>query len=201
MKVTPAEPQKGTEDPVYNAFTPLPRHLMADQLHTLHSLPSLSRIRRNHGLEHATIHILSQQFPNRRFIGRSDIQGFYLYGDVPAEVLESAVHEALRRLRQGEHQLAIHPNCGTNLVTSAIIAGTASFLTLMGSERENWRRRLERLPLAIAATLAALIVSQPIGRSVQQHITTQGDPERLEVISIQRVHNGSNPVFHILTKN
>lgn len=174
---------------------------MADRLHTLQNLPAFSRIRRNHGLEHATIHILSQQFQNRRFIGRSNTGGFFLYGDVPVEALESAVQEALHRLRQGEHHLAIHPNCGTNLVTSAILAGAASFVTLMGSERENWRRRLERLPLAIAATLLALIVSQPIGRSVQQHITTQGDPERLEVLSIQRVRNNSHPVYHILTKN
>ncbi|MCK4740661.1 MAG: hypothetical protein KAS80_00085, partial [Anaerolineales bacterium] len=72
---------------------------MADRLHTLRNLPALSRIRRNHGLEHATIHILSQQFPNRRFIGRSNTRGFFLYGDVPADALESAVQEALRRLR------------------------------------------------------------------------------------------------------
>ena len=174
---------------------------MTGRLHTLQHLPALSRIRRNHGLEHATIHILSQQFPNRRFIGRSNTRGFFLYGDVPAEALDSAVHEALRRLRQGEHQLAIHPNCGTNLVTSAILAGAASFVTLMGSGHENWRRRLERLPLAIAATLLALIVSQPIGRSVQQHLTTQGDPERLEILSILPVHTHSNPFYHILTKN
>jgi len=174
---------------------------MADRLHSLRNLPALSRIRRNHGLEHATIHILSQQFPNRRFIGRSNTQGFFLYGDVPAGVLETAVQEALRRLHQGERQLAIHPNCGTNLVTSAMLAGAASFFTLIGSEREHWRRRVERLPLAIAATLFALIVSQPVGRSVQQHITTQGDPEQLEVVSIQRVHNHLNPVYHIRTKN
>ncbi len=174
---------------------------MADQLRTLRNLPALSRIRRNHALEHATIHILSQQFPNRRFIGRSSTQGFFLYGDVPIDVLDSAVQEALRRLRNGEHQLAIHPNCGTNLVTSAILAGTASFLTLMGSEHENWRRRAERLPLAIAATLFALIVSQPLGLSVQQHITTQGDPEQLEILSIKRFHTNSSPVYHILTKN
>ncbi|TET29357.1 MAG: hypothetical protein E3J69_13470 [Anaerolineales bacterium] len=174
---------------------------MTDHLQSLRNHPSLSRIRRNHALEHATIHILNQQFPNHRFIGRSNTQGFFLYGDVPIDVLESAVQEALRRLRNGEHQLAIHPNCGTNLVTSAILAGTASFLTLMSSEHENWRRRAERLPLAIAATLFALIVSQPLGLSVQQHITTQGDPEQLEVLSIRRIHTSSNPVYHILTKN
>jgi len=174
---------------------------MADRLHTLRNLPALSRIRRNHALEHATIHILSQQFPNRRYIGRSNTRGFFLYGDVPAEVLESAVHEALRRLRHGERQLAIHPNCGTNLVTSAILAGAASFLSLLGGERETWRRRVERLPLAITATLFALIVSQPIGRYVQQHITTQGNPEQLEIFSIHRVLNSSNPVYQILTKN
>ncbi len=201
MIVIHAEPRSATLDPVYNAITRLLRPEVTDQLQTLRNHPALSRIRRNHALEHATIHILSQQFPNRKLIGRSNTQGFFLYGDVPVEALESATQEALRRLRNGEHQLAIHPNCGTNLVTSAILAGTASFLTLMGSEHENWRRRAERLPLAITATLLALIVSQPIGLSVQQHITTQGDPEQLEVLSIRRVQTNSNPVYHILTKN
>ena len=174
---------------------------MADQLASLRNVPAISRIRRNHGLEHATIHILSQRFPDSRFVGRSNTQGFYIYGDVPAEELELVVGEALLRLRNGEHKLAIHANCGTNLVTSAILAGAASFFTLSGSAGDSWRRRLERLPLTIATILLALIVSQPLGLSVQQHITTQGDPELLEVISIQRIRASSNPLYFIQTAN
>lgn len=175
---------------------------MTDRIHnTPGNISALSRLRRNHALEHATIHILSHRFPDRRFIGRSNARGFLLYGDIPAEALEAAVLEALRRLRRGERHLAIHPNCGTNLVTSAILSGAASFFTLMSSGHENWRRRVDRLPLAIAATLLALIVSQPIGRSIQQHITTQGDLEHLEVISIERVQSNSYLVYRIYTKN
>ena len=71
--------------------------------------PPFSRVRRNHGLEHATIHVLSERYPNTTFIGRSDGKGFYIYGQVATDVLRAAVNEALTRLRNGEHSLAIHP--------------------------------------------------------------------------------------------
>ena len=47
----------------------------------------ISRIRRNHGLEHATIHVLSEANPRRRLIGRSDYGGFWLLGEVSTEEL------------------------------------------------------------------------------------------------------------------
>jgi len=64
---------------------------MSDFIQQCLSLPVLSRIRRNHGLEHATINILSERFPNTTLIGRSDRQGFYLYGQVSTEALRQAI--------------------------------------------------------------------------------------------------------------
>jgi hypothetical protein len=90
--------------------------------------PTLLRIRRNHALEHATIHLLSARPVRTLLVGRSDSRGFYLMGEVPTDDVESAVLQALARLRAGEARLAVHPNCGTNLVTGAALAGTASFL-------------------------------------------------------------------------
>jgi len=165
------------------------------------SLPALSRIRRNHGLEHATINVLSERFPNTTLIGRTDRQGFYLYGQVPTEALRQAVDEALARLRGGEHSLAIHPNCGTNLVTSGILTGMASFFSLFGSKDEGWRERLERLPLAIAVSTLALIISQPIGRAAQQHLTTQPDPGPLEVLSVHSLRSDRVKIHRVLTRN
>jgi hypothetical protein len=160
----------------------------------------LSRIRKNHGLEHATIHVLSHRYPKKTFIGRSDNKGFYLYGDLSTEVLREAVEESLDRLRSGEHQLAIHPNCGTNLVTSAALAGTASFLSLLGSKNEGWRERMERLPLAVAVTVLALIAAQPLGRLAQQRLTTIADPGSLEIIDIQRLQRGRAIIHRVLTR-
>ena len=174
---------------------------MSDMLKRLLQQPSISKIRRNHGLEHATIHLLSQKYPDRSFVGRSDAGGFWLYGDVPTSAVIAAVDEALSRLKNGEHHLAVHPNCGTNFVTAGLLGGTASFFSLAGSEDENWSTKLERLPLAITLTTIALIIAQPLGRAAQRHITTQGDPQNLHIKDIERVQDGSTALHRVLTQD
>jgi len=161
--------------------------------------PPLVNIRRNHALEHATIHLLSQRFPDRTFIGRSDMRGFFLYGQIDTGALIEVIDEALARLRRGERSLAIHPNCGTNLVTSGLLAGTAAYATFFGSERDGWLKRLDRLPLAILMTILALIVAQPLGRSAQQHLTTEGNPGSLHVQHVERFLSSGAVVHRVHT--
>lgn len=163
--------------------------------------PILSRVRRNHGLEHATIHVLTERYPNTTFIGRSDGRGFFIYGQVPTEAVWNAVREALERLRNGERALAIHPTCGTNLVTAGILAGTASFLSLLGTKDEDWRKRLQRLPTAVAATTLALLIAQPIGRAAQEHLTTEPNPGSLEIVAVHPLRSGRGNVHRVLTTN
>jgi hypothetical protein len=160
----------------------------------------LLRTRRNHALEHATIHLLSARLPHTPMVGRSDSRGFYLYGNVPTDSLESAAFDALDRLRSGEHQLAIHPNCGTNLLTSGLFAGAVAFFALLGTSQSRWRDRLSRLPLAIFGTTMALIVSQPVGAAAQRYITTMGDPGAMEIVGIHRIRRGRNGLHRVLTK-
>jgi hypothetical protein len=160
---------------------------------------AIHKIRRNHALEHATIHLLSRRNPQTRIIGRSDRRGFYLYAELPTDEIYSAAQEALERLRAGEHRLAIHPNCGTNLVTAALLAGLASFSSLSGTSKEDWRGRIERLPLAIFMTTLALIIAQPLGRSAQKHLTTDSDPGRLEIIGIRRVSSIGGTTHRVFT--
>ena len=107
----------------------------------------VSRIKRNHGLEHATIHVLSEGHKRFSAQGNSDHRGFHLniYGDVTEEEVAAAVAEAHRRLRAGERQLAVHPNCGTVLVTTAVLATLAAQTVLTF---EQWRA--ERAPAAEA---------------------------------------------------
>jgi hypothetical protein len=144
---------------------------------------------------------LSRKYPDRSFIGRSDAGGFWLYGDVPTSAVIEKVDEALTRLQNGEHQLAVHPNCGTNFVTAGLLGGTASFLSLAGSEDEGWSSRWERLPLAITLTTVALIAAQPLGRAAQRHITTQGDPQNLRVHHIERIQDGATVLHRVLTQD
>lgn len=161
--------------------------------------PRFARIRRNHALEHATIHTLSGRYPNKSFIGRSDPKGFFLYGDISRDEVRTAADEALARLRRGDAHLAIHPNCGTNLVTSGLLAGSASFFALIGIGNKNWRQRLERLPMAITLTMISLIIAQPLGKAVQKHITTDGDPGQLEIIDVREMHGIHGTTHRVLT--
>jgi hypothetical protein len=160
------------------------------RLQTILDVPLIRRIRRNHGLEHATIHLLSRQIPDLRMVGRSDWDGFWLHGNVPTEDVEQSVNRALERMQGGEHQLAIHPNCGTNLVTMALL-GTAVVLTaLVGSERKRFGR-LERIPLMVVGLMGAVLFGQSLGLQLQKHVTTSGDPGDLEVVEIRRVEHGN----------
>jgi len=170
-------------------------------LDRLLSSPILSRIRRNHGLEHATIHVLSQRYPGTPLVGRSDVRGFFLYTQLPIEVVRQSITEALERMRAGEHRLAIHPNCGTNFLTAGVLATMASYFSLYGGRDERWQDRLARLPLAVFVTSMALILAQPLGNAAQLHLTTQGDPEGLQVDAIVPLRRGRNKLYRILTSD
>lgn len=166
---------------------------------TILGIPFVSRIRRNHGLEHAVLHLLAQRYPQRSMAGHSDANGFWLIGDVPTEVVHSVVVEARERLRAGEHRLAVHPNCGTNFVTAGVLAGLAAFIALFGAER-RLRDRLERLPLATTLATLALIAAQPLGLSIQRHITTSGEVGELIVVDIVPNRRGNITSHRIITR-
>lgn len=146
-------------------------------------LPVVRRTRRNHGLEHATIHLLSGRIKDLKMAGRSDAGGFVLIGEAPTEMIEGAVRDALRRMRNGEHHLAVHPNCGTNLVTTGFLTTTAAMLGFTGSTR---RGAWERLPMVTMLVMFTILFSQPLGLSLQRHLTTDGDPADLEIVNITR---------------
>lgn len=143
----------------------------------------IRRTRRNHGLEHATITVLARRVRGLQMAGRSDASGFYLIGNVPTPQIESAVHEALHRLRSGEHGLAVHPNCGTNLVTTALVVALVALLGTAGTTRKNF---WDRLPLVMLGVMGALLYAPALGFGLQRHFTTDGDPGDLTVHSIQR---------------
>jgi len=159
----------------------------------------VSRIRRNHGLEHATLHMLSRQFPNQALAGYSYPGGFWLVGNVSTETVQLAVEEALQRMLNGEHNLAVHPGCGTNYLTSGVLAGLAGGLAMLGAGKRV-RDRLERLPLAFALATLGIIVSQPLGRILQERVTTDGVPGGLHVIEIMRYEQGRLVLHRVRTR-
>jgi len=165
---------------------------------TILDIPLVSRIRRNHGLEHATINILSQRFPSRPLAGYSTPGGFFILGNVPTEELRQAVFQALVRMGNGERQLAIHPGCGTNYVTTGAVAGTLAWLGMAGARSK--RQRAERLPLAIALAVLGVIAAQPLGPVIQQRITTSGDPGGMSIVDVFPVRMGRVSLHRVTTR-
>jgi hypothetical protein len=156
---------------------------IADWMRPVLEFPLIRRTRRNHALEHATIHVLAGRTRNLRMAGRSSDSGFVLMGDVPTEQVERAVEDALRRMNEGESQLAIHPNCGTNLVTSGVMTTLAGYVGLrLGVKTVTYNR----LSWTLSLMMAAILASQPIGMSIQKHITTDGQPGDLEIVKVTR---------------
>jgi hypothetical protein len=167
-------------------------------LQPLLDIPYIRRTRRNHGLEHATIHLLSERLRNLRMVGRSDAGGFWLLGDVSSEDVQTCANTALQRMQAGEHRLAIHPNCGTNLITVAALGTLAVLVALIGSERERWGK-IQRIPLVATGLLIAAVFGQPLGMQVQEHITALGDPGDLRILDIRRTSRGGLTAHRVRT--
>jgi hypothetical protein len=141
------------------------------------------RLRRHHGIEHATVTLLSRRLPGTFIAARSDLQGFIVYGDVDEPTLRVAVEEAIGRLREGERQLALHANCGTNLAVSGVLSGAAAWLLSSGHKRPWW----DRLAGAVLGATLALLVAPPVGRWAQENITTSSDVAGLRVGDVLRL--------------
>ena len=144
------------------------------------------RLRQHHGIEHATVTLLSRRLPGTFIAARSDLQGFILYGDVDVLTLRAAVEEAMDRLGQGERQLAVHPNCGTNLAVTGLLSGSAAWLLSSGRKRLWW----DRLSGAILGATLALLVAPPIARWAQENITTSPVVIDLRVDDVVRLDGG-----------
>jgi hypothetical protein len=156
----------------------------------------IARIRRNHALEHATIHVLSQHHPQLRVVGRSTPGGFILYGNIATEYVTPAANEALRRLQHGEKGLAVHAHCGTNLATAGILAGLSSFLVMSGRSRSRLSR-LEKLPQVLLAATVAIVLAQPVGLILQARLTTSTDLEGVTIKSVTRQVRGRMVIHQV----
>jgi len=162
-------------------------------------LPLILETRRNHALEHATIHMLSAKYPDRHLAGHSNPTGFFILGNVTTEDLKDAISEALTRLRAGESELAIHAGCGTNFATTALLAGSMAWFPLSGVR--SMRRRLWLLPFAVAFGVLGFVLSQPLGPILQAKVTTEADMGNLQVEEIMPLRKRGVAVHRVITRS
>lgn len=165
-------------------------------MNILEQVPLVAATRRNHGIEHATVYMLSRRQPDRRLVARSDHRGFLIFGDTTDSELTDAVNEALHRLQAGDVNLAVHPNCGTNYVTSGMLAGMAAWLAGRMSDRKwSW---WEQVPLVVVAATLALFVAQPVGHALQTHVTTSAQVAGIRLAGVTRRPNLGSVVVHFV---
>jgi uncharacterized protein DUF6391 len=138
------------------------------------------RTRQNHALEHATVTLLSQTLPTLNASARSNSRGFIIFADAPVDDVRQAADEALGRLQAGESELAIHPNCGTNLAVGLSLALVGSLFALTAL------RPRTRIATVAAGSLAGITVARPVGTLMQRYITTLADVQDIRLKSVRR---------------
>lgn len=156
-------------------------------------LPLLLETRRNHAVEHATLHILARKYKNQTMGGHSNPTGFYLMGNFTREDIQSAADEAMQRLRAGESGLAIHEGCGTNIATSTLLPATFAFVPMRRARSNFWRILL--IPFAIGLAVFGYFLSRPLGPWLQRNVTTEADLGDMRIVDIIPVRKGLHRVI------
>jgi membrane protein implicated in regulation of membrane protease activity len=135
-------------------------------------------LRRNHALEHATIVVMMQREPGRRFNGFSDDDGFFVQGvRSSTDDVDGAAREALKRLRAGEKGLAIHRNCGTTIVAANMLAAVFFLVALGVGLYLGWPLYL----LILGGVALSLLLRVPLSLMLQRFVTTDSDLSNAEV--------------------
>jgi hypothetical protein len=159
------------------------------------NLPLILETRRNHALEHATLHLLAHKYKNQSMVGHSNPTGFFLLGNFETDDVKSAAAEALTRLNAGESGLAVHAGCGTNLAVSALLPATFAWAPLRGARSTFWRVWL--IPIAILFAVFGYLLSKPLGPWLQRYITTEANLGNMQIVDIRPVRKG---VHRVITK-
>jgi len=167
----------------------------SDLLQQFGFMPGLKEaimLRQVHALEHATVWTLDTQAdlplaassqPTRLVGGMSTDRGFYLYGQVDINLLEQAARTALRRITHGNWDLAVHPQCGTNLSVNLLLtAGMALGASMLLLPRGP----IEQILGIGVATVTAASIAPDLGSLAQRYVTTS-IPFNLSITDVSRV--------------
>lgn len=151
------------------------------------------RIRQNHALEHGTVTILTREHPDLVVSARSNARGFIIFANIDLGLVRRSCEEALFRFQSGEVELAIHPNCGTNLAVGTSLAMIGSLFALTAL------RPRTRIASALASGLAGIAAARPLGEVVQRHVTTLPDLHDVRIVSVATKRLFGKTVVEVLT--
>ncbi len=156
-------------------------------------------VRRNHALEHATIALLGRRHPGAQVIGLSGPRGFLLYTDLSLQEVFPAVTDALKFLKAGHDSLAIHENCGTNLVAAAAMTTAVTALG-MRRRKKDFGERLESVLKLTTLNAFALLMARPVGSWLQSKLTVDTDVENVDISYVRSEGQGDARRIHVYTR-
>lgn len=159
---------------------------------------TIEHVRKNHALEHATIHVLSEKFPELSVSGYSIYKGFWIIGHTQIQTVQEAVDVAKARLTHGEVKLAQHPNCGTNLAVAGLVCALGSMIAMSGADTR--KERLNRFSSLMMAGIVGAYVGKPLGMEVQRRWTTNPNVADLSIVSINSGELNGTPSFFVETR-
>ena len=113
--------------------------------------------------------------------------GFFIFGSLATDDVESATDESIQRLKAGQSEMAISPYCGTNLVVGAF-AGAALAVAILSRSKN----KLKSLPAVANAILITSILRTPVGNALQRRLTTLADVADMEIIAVRRLWSGGH---------
>lgn len=158
-------------------------------------IPWIGAIRKNHGLEHATVSLLLERGVTPPLGGYSVPGGFIVWGKTSPGVVTDAARDALLLLEDGHSDLAVSAYCGTNLVVTVVLGGVAAYLAGRG------RGLGPILRGATVGILVAKILGQPVGKLIQRKVTVESDPAGMAIKSVRVLRRSSVCVVWISTAN
>lgn len=154
------------------------------------------RRRRNHALEHATVNVLEQRYGIQPAMsGYAEPDGFHLRGIANPQAVLSAAREGLERLQAGETQLALHPRCGTILVSGQGISAITFFIVLFALKSFSF---FSLVLAMLVALVVARSLARPVGLYLQRTLTTSTDVQGLHIDRLD-AQMPENPFALILT--
>lgn len=155
------------------------------------------KVRSNHALEHATLHVLETKGVRARVSGFSDAGGFWLLGEVPTGLIFESAREALQRMQAGETGLAIHENCGSNLVPSIVVSGGLAWLAMSGAGKD-FHKKILRLPLVALLAVIGFEAARPAGPLLQEKAVSTDHVKNMLVREV-RCYKPNGWVVHRVT--
>lgn len=132
-------------------------------------------LRKNHGLEHATINVLEEHYGYKQLAGYADENGFYVIGAKDLTEVELAAREGQERLKSGEKDLTIHDRCGTTLTAANLLSAIIFIIILFLSGYFSiWSMLL--------AMLIANFIGPTVGDILQKKVTTSADVDNIYIV-------------------